>query len=637
MKKSTIIHQYHELIDNESIPVEWVFSHPHNLTTTIKDKILTERNIERKSYTMDDIFEYLDNNIHNLPNIDAALDNMKIIINNKIPVGIIGDYDVDGICSTALIYTFFKRINHPAYFFIGDRKDGYGPTTKGFDVLRKQGAQSFIILDSGSVAKDVLEKEEGIIIVLDHHIPDSTHQPKNAIVVNPQIDNHPMAHCCTGGLVFAFIYGIKKMMNFIMNLENLLTIAGITTVCDVMHLSPLNTMYIQYTTKLIQNHNWPYIFDFLMVNKMIKKINLFDEEDLGFLIGPHINSIGRLCSNKYIHQLVQSIAQDNGGTAIKKKISLIDESDAYKIALDDEKISEFIDLLSQQYFPLGINDDDYNKEEFIEYMGSLMMNLNIIRKQRQQLLSEEINNAGDVLIANRNKKVFGFCSHLPESFLGVVGIVSAKVCESFYKPSFIGIKLKDKIKGSIRSIEGVNIGLMMIAAKKEGIIIDGGGHAKAGGFTVYYDKWENFLNFAHNFTHEALSSSKKKTFIVDYIMNVNGINNNLLDDMAQLKPFGEGNPKLQILLVNCIVKKIAIIKQIHLMINLELPIITHYKKSAINGWCFFFDKKEKFKQLVNIINKHPHSVVDLLVHVGLDKTLYIIDYRINGLTHQKWL
>lgn len=52
---------------------------------------------------------------------------------------------------------------------------------------------------------------------------------------------------------------------------------------------------------------------------------------------------------------------------------------------------------------------------------------------------------------------------------------------------------------------------------------------------------------------------------------------------------------------------------------------------------FFFDKKEKFKQLVNIINKHPHSVVDLLVHVGLDKTLYIIDYRINGLTHQKWL
>ena len=268
-----LLHNYLDSIDDDnSINVYWLFKKNYSVVNNIRDKILLERNIERKTYTINDIFKYLDGHIASLPSIDEAHRTMEHVLKNKIPIGIIGDYDVDGICSTALIHTFFKRINHPSYYFIGDRQDGYGPTNKGFDTLRNQGARCFIVLDSGTVAKEILDQQTEPIIVLDHHIPDDRHRPKNAIIINPQINNHPMMYCCTGGLVFAFIYGLKSLTEYQGDYESLLAIAGITTVCDVMHLSPLNAMYVQYTVQLIQKYSCPSVFQFIINNKLTKKL-----------------------------------------------------------------------------------------------------------------------------------------------------------------------------------------------------------------------------------------------------------------------------------------------------------------------------------------------------------------------------
>jgi single-stranded-DNA-specific exonuclease len=623
------LHTYNENIDDELLPVVWLFKRPSKIINSIQEKIIHERQIERKTYSLEDIFKYLDDHIPSLPSIEQATKQMKIILDQKIPIGIIGDYDVDGICSTALIHTFFKRIGHPSCFFIGDRQDGYGPTNKGFETLRKQGAQAFIVLDSGTVAKEVLEQQTEPIIVLDHHIPDEHHQPNNAIIINPQINNHPMKYCCTGGLVFAFIYHLKSLTNYGGSYETLLAIAGITTVCDVMHLSPLNAMYVQYTVTLIKKNICPTVFQFIITNKLTKKLELFDEEDLGFFIGPHINSIGRLCSNKYIHQLVESISQDEIWEFKKKKFSLISEDDGYNLAPEDSHISKFIDLLSQSFFPEGLTAKDYKSFELIEYMGVLMMNLNVIRKQRQKILQDEIIN--DPLILNINKQlhIFAFYSQLPQSFLGIVGIVAAKICETYHKPAFIGVILNDKVKGSIRCIEGVNGGLMMIEAKSQNIIVDGGGHAKAGGFTVLLKNWDVFVKFCDDFTRRALQlNQKKKVIYIDYIMSGHGINYNLFKDMSGLKPFGEGNPKLNFLLINCSIGKALTIKKSHLMVTIDLENIGTQKKSSLTGWIFFFDKNKKFLDLLKEINGKDKIVVDLVVHGGCDHNVYIVDYRI---------
>jgi single-stranded-DNA-specific exonuclease len=634
-----ILYHYLDTISqDELLPTYWIFQQPSMIINNIKEKILLERSIERKIYTLNDIFEYLDTYIPSLPNINKAFETMKHLIDNNIPIGIIGDYDVDGICSTALIYTFFKRINYPAYFFIGDRQDGYGPTNKGFETLRQQGAKSFIVLDSGTVAKEILEQQSEPIIVIDHHIPDESHQPNNAIIINPQINNHPMMYCCTGGLVFAFIYGLKNIVNYEGNYDCLLAIAGITTVCDVMFLSPINSMYVQYTTYLITQNQCPSIFQFIIINKMTKKLSLFDEEDLGFFIGPHVNSIGRLCSNKYIHQLVEAIAQDILWPITKKKFPLIEEQEAYQIAFNDNNIKEFIEILCKNYFPNDITDEDKKSIEFIEYLGVLMMNLNVIRKQRQKILSEEINDSPIAININQQRKIFGFCSQLQESFLGIVGIIAAKVCENYYKPSFIGICLKEKIKGSIRSIDGVNVGLMMISAKEKKIIIDGGGHSKAGGFTVAKERWDEFLNFCNEFTIECLKANeKKRNIIIDYILSVHSINNNLLDDMKNLKPFGEGNPKLNFLLINCKLIRIMIIKQAHLMITIEKDNINYNKNSNLTAWIFFYQKQQKFIYLSELLQKNSSLLVDLVVNIGIDKSIYIIDFKINTIIPKNFL
>ena len=359
-------------------------------------------------------------------------------------------------------------------------------------------------------------------------------------------------------------------------------------------------------------------------------MDLFDEEDLGFFIGPHINSIGRLCSNKYIHQLVESISQDELWAIKKQKFSLITEEDAYNIAHSDEQIAKFIELLMGSFFPIDINEEDKKSFKFIEYMGVLMMNLNVIRKQRQKILSDEIAENKAILAANKKNAVFCFYSSLQQSFLGIVGIVAAKVSENYHKPSFIGVVLGDKVKGSIRSIEGVNVGLMMIAAKEAKIVIDGGGHSKAGGFTVYLEKWDEFVKFCHEFTGECLKNNqKKKTIYIDYIMSTHGVNYNLFKDIQTLKPFGEGNPKLNFLLINCSIARIMIIKKCHLMISIEMEAIGYNKKNTLTGWIFFFDKNKKFIDLLAKINDNHRVNADFVVNVSCDQNVYILDYKIN--------
>jgi single-stranded DNA-specific DHH superfamily exonuclease len=483
-----------------------------------------------------------------------------------------------------------------------------------------------------------LEQQREPIIVLDHHIPDEKHAPRNATIINPQINHHPMMYCCTGGLVFAFIYGLKDLAQYDGNYEDLLAIAGITTVCDVMHLSPINAMYVQYTVELIKKNSIPSVFQFIINNKLTKKLDLFDEEDLGFFIGPHINSIGRLCSNKYIHQLVEAISQDEVWTIKKQKFSLISEEDAYNIAHSDEQIAQFIQLLYASFFPHGIGREDEKSFKLVEYMGVLMMNLNVIRKQRQKILSDEIAANKPLLETNKKSLIFGFYSHLSSSFLGIVGIVAAKVSETHHKPSFIGVILNDKVKGSIRSIDGVNVGLMMIAAKEQKIVVDGGGHAKAGGFTVYLDQWDEFIKFCNDFTAECLKNHQKKKIIaIDYIMATHGINYNLFKDLQTLRPFGEGNPKLNFLLINCAIAKVMVIKKCHLMISIHVEAIGYNKKNTLTGWVFFFDKNKKFVELLAMINDNHHVHGDLVVHVSGDQNIYILDYRINDVVPKNFI
>ena len=313
----------------------------------------------------------------------------------------------------------------------------------------------------------------------------------------------------------------------------------------------------------------------------------------------------------------------------KEKISLLDRESCAKIAIYDHTIVEFITCMEKTFFPDGLEESHYFTLQFIKYMGNLMINLNLIRKERQKILVKEIENNPVIIETNRKKSIFAFYSTLISSFLGIVGIVAAKVCEDYYKPSLVGIILNDKIKGSIRSIEGVNVGHMMMECKKHQLIIDGGGHSKAGGFTVKLEKWESFVDFCDKFAENNLKDlSSQKKISVDYILSANALNRNLMEDIACLRPFGEGNPNLNFLFVSCKVIGVTVINSAHLILKIELDQIKWdmYKKT-ISAWCFFYLRSEKLINLLPILQKNTQTYLDILAKVGDENTLHIVDFR----------
>ena len=473
----------------------------------ITSKLLSIRNIKKE-----EINSFLNPSIKNfLPDPDILIDMKKStlrtveLISKKEKIGIFGDYDVDGASSTALLGNYFSHLNIDYEIYIPDRKkEGYGPSIKSFQELIKKKVKTIFTVDCGTLSFEAISyaKKNNIdVIVLDHH-QSEIELPVAYSIINPNRldDKSNLQYLCAAGVTFMFLVSLNRQLRSIKwfeknnfkepNLINFLDLVSLGTICDVVPLIGLNRALVKQGLKVLKSKKNLGLKTLLDICKIETNPSVYH---LGYMLGPRINAGGRVgrCSHG-----------------------------AHLLLNKDPKNT----------FRLATELDQYNKERQLLEKDLL-----------QKILNEASNYSNDpVLILSG--------SNWHE---GVIGIVAARLKDKFNKPVIIISLEGNKGKASARSIVGFDIGSVILAATQEDILLKGGGHKMAGGFSIKVENIERFRNFVfRKFKNINEDLSSKKPLLLDSIISPSAVNIDFYNRVDLLSPFGSGNPEPKFIIEN---------------------------------------------------------------------------------------
>lgn len=464
----------------------------------------------------------------------AALRIAEAVINHQ-KVGIIGDYDVDGATSTSVLRLFLTYLGVETAVHIPEREEGYGPSRLAFEEFENFGADLVITVDCGTSAFDILDEEaqKHDIIILDHHEAE-TKLPKVYAVVNPkrldQSDERPdLGYMAAVGVVFMTVVAVNRLLRKKgyytenlpePNLMQWLDLVALGTVCDVVTLKGLNRAFVTQGLKIMSARQN------LGIKTLIDTAGLNEKPDayhLGFVLGPRINACGRV-GKAYI-----------GSRLLCSKNPIEAEQ-------------------------LAAEMNTYNQE-------------------RKDIECFVLSQAIEILEGNPQSYPMAFVAS-KGWHQGVIGIVAGKLKERYNLPSFVMSIEDDEVKGSARSIDGVDLGALIIAAKEKGVITKGGGHTMAAGFSLTEEQIPVFREFVGEYVTKSLNNVTPHPVInIDLSLNLSAINQDLCAEIERLKPFGTGNPEPVIMLRNVYFQKAYIIGSGH--VKCELTGLAKNKLSAI--------------------------------------------------------
>ncbi|WP_435091176.1 single-stranded-DNA-specific exonuclease RecJ [Candidatus Pelagibacter bacterium nBUS_30] len=491
----------------------------------ILSKLIVSRNFD------EDEISNINNNLKiinifkNDSDFKGASEILNISIRNNEKICILGDYDADGTVATSLLVRYFNYIKQPHFYYIPDRvKDGYGATKKLFQKLILNQPKLVIMVDCGSTSNeaiDFLNENKIKSIILDHHEINKPY-PKSNIIINPKKKNtyDEDIYLCATSLTYFFLDYFIKKNNSNFRIDKYLIYVLLATVCDVMPLRKINKIIASNVIKnfrINDNAVFKFIFDQLGLSKQ------FSIEDLGFLIGPIINSGGRLGFSNYGTELLTT---DDPKLIQKRSIELI-------------KLNEKRKILEQNI----LDEIDYEK----------------INKQNQKVII--------YYNANINE--------------GLIGIIAARLKDYFNKPSIVITKSNKILKASARSTKDYNIGKLIKLLIEKKIIQNGGGHNMAAGFSL---KKENVL-LLDNFIQKDYKKNIKDletVFRYDAEISATSINTNLFNEINKLGPFGNGNILPIFLIKNVKILKSNIVSESHVNVIIKPHIGTSIKAICFN-------------------------------------------------------
>lgn len=563
-------------------------------------KILLNREIN----TEEEIKSFLEPKLSNLNSPILLKDMVKasnLILSHlakKNKIRIIGDYDVDGVTSTYILYTGLNRIGANVSYDIPHRvEDGYGINNNLIDKAYDDGVNLIITCDNGIAASDAVlyAKSKGInIVITDHHevpkivenniekelIPDA-----NAVIDPKQSScSYPFEDIC--GAVVAFklieylflIKGVDKEEFY----ENFLSFAALGTVCDVMPLINENRIIVSYGLKYLRETKH------LGLNALIEasdvKKNDIDVYHLGFILGPTINSSGRLESAKYA-------------------LDLLLEKD-YNVALEKAK---------------KLRELNYERQE--------------LTIKAFNVIDEKINSEN---LLDKHKVLIVYVEGLNESILG---IVAGKIKEKYYRPTLVLSDSRDLIKGSGRSIEEYN--MFKEFSKCKEYLTSFGGHKMACGLALPLENLEDFIKDVdekENLTEEDLI----RKIYIDGNLKLKYISMNLLKEIENLAPFGNGNSAPKFGAKNLKINSLNILgkNKNFLKMNLSQDNISYtatlFEDSEIflNNLAKYYEREE----IMALLQGRPSNIfIDIIFNLELNKfngnisiQLKIKNYRITG-------
>ena len=462
-------------------------------------KLLVNRGI----YNLDIAKEFLNSSINNLYNgldmlgMSGAVEFLKNSILNGEKILIVGDYDVDGVISTYILYTAIKRCGGDVNFHIPDRiKEGYGINESIIRKASEDKVDIIITCDNGIAAIEQvkLAKELGIkVIITDHHdvpfIEENEERkyvvPDADFVINPKQENcnYKFDKICGAGVAYKFIECLYKEFNIDKEeLYDLLQYVAIATVCDVVDLVSENRIIVKEGLKRINNTSN------VGLRALFKETGLEDKEitvySLGFVIGPSINASGRL---------------EQAEWALKMLLS-------------------------------------HNEIEAKE----LAEKLNDLNKERQELTKEGLEKAIEIIEKNNMTKDKVLVVYLEDVHESIAGIIAGRVREKYNLPTIILTKAHDGAKGSGRSIEEYNMFEELLKCKD--LLGKFGGHPMAAGMSIPNENIDEFRSRLNNVTTLTDEDIIPKVSI-DMGLLLSQINYELIDQISLLEPYGKANPK----------------------------------------------------------------------------------------------
>lgn len=434
---------------------------------------------------------------HLLKDADKCVDILIAKINAGKKIHIIGDYDIDGICSTTILYKGLKAAGADVTFAVPDRiVDGYGINEHLIDEAYNNGTDTIITCDNGIAAIEQIKyaKEKGMtVIVTDHHdIPfdlidgEKIHKvPQADAIVNPKQEDcpYPFDKLCGAGVAFKVIKILYERLGLNpVELEEYAELMAIATIGDVVDLSDENRVIVKYGLKHLAAT--PNVGIRALVEACELEIDKISSYHIGFVIGPCLNATGRL---------------DSARRAIELLLTT-DIEEARKKALELRALNVERKDITEEYAAIAI----------------------------EQVENMEL----------RDDKVL--VVYLPDCHESVAGIIAGRVREKFYRPSIVITKAEDGAKGSGRSIEGYN---MFEEISKCGNLLNKyGGHPMAAGISLDIDKIDEFrkaLNENQTMTEKVLTP----TVWIDVPMPVDYVDIKLIKQFEKLQPFGKGNEK----------------------------------------------------------------------------------------------
>lgn len=442
-----------------------------------------------------------------LPDAQEAFAFTHECLQQKKKMAVWGDYDVDGACAAALCVRYFQSLGHEIEAYVPDRfQEGYGPNEKGLQALKDSGVTTVFIVDCGTTAFEPLEwaEKNGLeAVIIDHHRV-SSHMPSCKAFINPKRIDYKgpenLKTLCAAGLVFLFFVGLNRYLrgqgwfktsDAEPDLFNLLDLVALSTICDMVPLKGLNRAFVRQGLKVMQqrkNVGLKILMDLSRLREAPTASNV------GYIIGPRINAGGRI-----------------GDSSLGVK------------------------LLSSR--------DPYEAREFAQQLDQL-------NQERQRIERDVEEQAYQQALEQHSKPYLLLMGE--QWHEGVLGIVASHLKEIFFKPTFV---LTDKgdstMRGSARSVPGLDIGQLIHHASDRGILLNGGGHPMAGGLSLDRSYYDTFCQFLSGFFEGYTPRTSAPTLVIDKAVSLQDLKDKtLFESLRLLEPFGVDYPQPRFLLSN---------------------------------------------------------------------------------------
>ncbi len=427
--------------------------------------------------------------------MDKAVERLSEAVLNKEKVAIYGDYDVDGITSTSLLFNFLSELGTDVVYYNPDRlTEGYGINIDAVRSLSEKDVSLIVSGDCGITAwKEVQEaKELGIdFIITDHHQPPEK-IPEAVAVLNPHLEGcrYPGKEITGVGVIFNLVIALRRSLRdrgFFQkgepNLGNYLDLVALGTVADCAPLLNINRIFVKEGIKRMQVPRRSGLM-------ALKEVSMLDGEisstDIGFRLGPRINAVGRLDNAR---SAVELFITGNLGEA-REIAKVLNEQNSARQDLERKILDQAISMIE--------NNPEYKA-------------------------------ASALVLASR------------EWHSGVIGIVASRIVERYKKPAFlIAVDEEGTGKGSGRGVEGID--LYQIISQFDDILVQYGGHELAAGITIREEDIDTFRDMFNSRT-ASLGDIYSATLKIDCEIDLDDLDHGVVGELSSLEPFGIGNPQ----------------------------------------------------------------------------------------------